>query len=87
MIGRILWLAATIIVAIVLLYISRFWPFDLWSWKGLFGIKSLPPGGNLVARWLRGTPLSQLDLLIWISAVFMVLTWLEKLYHRLTPDK
>ena len=46
MIGRILWLAATIIVAIVLLYISRFWPFDLWSWKGLFGIKSLPPGGN-----------------------------------------
>ncbi|MDH3667868.1 MAG: hypothetical protein OEN23_13155 [Paracoccaceae bacterium] len=41
-------------VGIVLVYISRFWEFDLWSREGLFGVATLPPGGDLLARWLRG---------------------------------
>ncbi|EEE36099.1 conserved hypothetical protein [Rhodobacteraceae bacterium KLH11] len=74
----------TVCAAIVLLYLSRFWIFDLWGRPGLFGLRSLPPGGNLVARWVRGTPLAQFDLIIWVCGVFLVLTWLEKLYHQLT---
>ncbi len=80
---RIFWLLITALIGISLLYISRFWLFDLWSRDGLFGIKALRPQGGLLALWLRGTPLAPFELLIWISGVFMALTWLEKFYHRL----
>ena len=84
MIRRLIWLVITAIVAIALLYISRFWVFDLWPRPGLFGLRELPPQGGLLARWLRGTPFAQFELLIWTCGVFLVLTWLENLYHRLT---
>ncbi len=84
MIKRLTWLLITALVAFVLFYMSRFWVFDLWSRPGLFGLRALPPDGNLLARWLRGTPLAQFDLIIWVCGTFILLTWLEKLYHKLT---
>ena len=70
------------VVTIILLYLSRFWVFDFWTRAGLFGIAELRPDGGLLARWLRGTPFAPFELLIWACGVFMVLTWLQKLWDR-----
>ena len=83
MITRIVWMALTIIVAIVLLYLSRFWVFDLWGREGLFGVKELRPQGGLLSGWLRPIGLAPFELIIWVVGVFLVLTGLENLYGRL----
>lgn len=77
-------LVVTTFVALVLFYISRFWPFQLWSREGLFGIGELRPTGGLLARWLRGTDFAAFELIIWIVAVFLILTLLQKLFDRLS---
>jgi hypothetical protein len=79
---RVLSLLIVAIVTIILLYLSRFWVFDLWSRAGLFGVTELRPDGGLLARWLRGTPFAPFELLIWACGVFVVLTWVQKLYDR-----
>jgi len=84
---RIFWMALTLIAAAVMLYLSRFWVFDLWGRGGLFDIKELRPQGGLLARWLRGTPFAPFELLIWIGGVFAILTWLEKAYGLLSKGK
>ncbi len=66
----------------ILLYISRFWVFEWWERPGLFDLKALPPTGNLVQRWLRGTEFAPYDLLIWVIAVFLFLTILQKFYDH-----
>lgn len=66
-------------VAIALFYISRFWPFDLWtrqSWLAQIGLR---PQGALLQSWLRGTSFAQFELLIWVAASFLILSWTEKL--------
>ena len=83
---RIIWMLITAALAVSLLYISRFWMFELWSRDGLLGIKALRPKGGLLAVWLRGTPMAPFELLIWMCGVFMALTWVEKLYNRLMPS-
>ena len=79
---RIFWLVLTAAVGITLLYISRFWIFDLWRREGLFDVASLPPGGDLLARWLRGTPLAPFELVVWIVVSFLILTALQRVYDR-----
>ena len=76
---RIFLLSLIAIVGIVMLYLSRFWFLDLWPRQGLFGIRDLRPGGGLLDRWLRGTDFRPFELLIWACAVFLILTWLQKL--------
>ena len=80
---RVVGIIAAILVGILLLYISRFWMFDLWGRDGLFGIKELRPNGGLLARWLRGTGLGPYELIIWAGLVFMGLAYLQKAYDRL----
>lgn len=70
----------TILVCLILLYISRFWIFDLWPRSGLFGIKELRPNGGLLARWLRGTGFGPYELVIWAVLVFLSLTYLQKAF-------
>ena len=84
---RIFWMIVTIIVAAILAYLSRFLVFDLWGRGGLFGVQELRPQGGLLGRWLRGTPFQPFELIIWFIAMFLVLTWLEKAYDRLTKKK
>ena len=79
---RILSLLVVAIVTVILVYLSRFWIFDLWSRAGLFGVQDLRPQGGLLARWLRGTPFAPFELLIWACGVFVVLTWVQKLMDR-----
>lgn len=75
----------------VLLYLSRFWIFDLWDRPGLFGWKQLPPNGGLLNRWLRQMNFEVADLrflvnyelLIWAIGAFLVLTALQKLFDKL----
>ena len=71
------------IVGIVLLYVSRFWMFNLWERPGLFGLKELPPQGGLLQRWLRGTDLAPFELLIWFIVGFLALTAMQKIFEKL----
>lgn len=84
---RVFWLLVITAIAIVMLYLSRFWFLDLWGREGLFGIAELRRGGGLLARWLRGTVAAPFELLIWVVGVFIALTYLQKFYDWLTPPK
>ncbi len=83
-----LFLILTALLALALFYVSRFWFLSLWPRGGLFGVEALPPQGGLAARWLRGTEAAPFELLLWAVGCFLVLTWAQKLYDRLTqtPD-
>ncbi len=71
-------------VGLGLWYSSRFWFLELWDRPGLFGWSALPPGGDLLRGWLRGTPAAPLDLLIWAVATFLALTLVQRLFDRST---
>jgi hypothetical protein len=83
---RILPLAVVTFVAVILVYISRFWFLQLWSGPGLFGWRELPPQGGLLGRWLRGTDFAPFELLIWAGLCFLALTFLQKLFGRFKQD-
>ena len=80
---RMIGIVVATIAGILLLYLSRFWVFSLWSRDGLLGIKELRPGGGLLARWLRGTDFAPLELIIWAILVFLALTYLQRIMDRL----
>ena len=83
---RVLLLVFVLLVGAIMLYLSRFWFLDLWPRSGLFGFRELRPDGGLLARWLRGTPFVQFELLIWVVGVFMSLTFLQKVIDFISPD-
>ena len=87
MMKRIVILLIVAVIGVVMLYLSRFWMFELWGRPGLFGIQDLRPNGGLLARWLRGTPFAPFELLIWATGVFLILTWVQKLVDFLTQPK
>ena len=72
------------ILALCFAYLGRFWIFDLWGRPGRFGWSTLRPQGDLIATWLRGTPLRPFDLMIWAIGVFLALTLLQNIINRLT---
>lgn len=80
---RVILLFWVFLVGAIMLYLSRFWFLDLWPRSGLFGWEQLRPGGDLIRRWLRGTPFAPFELLIWAAGVFIVLTWIQKLVDRI----
>ncbi|MEL6886994.1 MAG: hypothetical protein AAFP87_20990 [Pseudomonadota bacterium] len=82
---RIVWLTVAAVTAAILLYVSRFWDFRLWSRDGLFGVEALRPQGGQVGQWVRGTDLEPFELLIWAVGAFILLTVLQKLYDLLNP--
>ncbi|MEM8748783.1 MAG: hypothetical protein AAGF28_00665 [Pseudomonadota bacterium] len=77
---RVIGLLLAALATLVLLYLSRFWFFSWWDRPGLFELKSLPPQGGLLARWLRGTDFSSMELVIWAVGAFLVLTALQKIF-------
>ncbi len=87
MTDRILSLLLVALVALCLFYVSRFWDFRLWDNSGLFGIKALRPQGGLVAVSLCGTPLAPYELIVWAIGSVLILTWLQKLFDKVTPNE
>ncbi|MEP4249582.1 hypothetical protein [Tateyamaria sp.] len=81
---RIITMAIAAFLAAVMFYLSRFWFLSLWPRSGLFGIEELRPQGGLLARWLRGTEAAQFELIIWAIGCFLVLTFAQSIYDRLT---
>ncbi|MCY4301853.1 MAG: hypothetical protein OXC68_09005 [Aestuariivita sp.] len=79
------WFAVLIvlIVTILLLYISRFWPIELWGRRSFLGELGFRPGGGLLRHVLRGTPLAQFELIIWAVGGFLVLSLVEKIVSRI----
>lgn len=67
------------IIAVALLYISRFWPVELWARDGMLSDLGLRPQGGLLQFWLRGTDFAAFDLVIWSIVVFVTLTVAEKI--------
>ncbi|MFK7870571.1 MAG: hypothetical protein AB8B58_15190 [Roseobacter sp.] len=84
---RALMLVVATLLAAIFFYVSRFWDFALWARPGLLGWDQLPPQGGLVARWLRGTDAAPFELLIWAVGCFLVLTFAQKIFDRLTRGK
>ena len=82
---RVFFLLLVALLGLIMLYLSRFWVFDLWSRSGLFGLAELRPNGGLLARWLRGTPFAPFELLIWAASVFLILTYLQKIVDFFSP--
>lgn len=83
---RILLLLITAVLAIVLLYVSRFWFLDLWPRDGLFGIAELRPGGGLLGRWVRGTQFAPFELLIWAVGGFLILSFVQRVLDFLSSS-
>ena len=68
------------LLALVLLYLTRFWPFtDWWGNDGLFGVKELHRNGDLLTRELRGTPYQVFSLLFWLAGGCLLLSLLQAL--------
>ena len=86
MIRRVILMLITAAIGVVFYYISRFWDFRFWDREGLFGVEAIRPQGGLLARWLRGSDFAPFELMIWVVAVFLVLTVLQWLFDRL-PSK
>lgn len=87
MIRRIVLMAITATLGVIAYYLSRFWDFRLWDREGLFGVEALRPQGGLLARWLRGTDFAPFELMIWVAGVFIALTFLQKIFDRISPNK
>ena len=81
---RVVTLALIALLALVLFYLSRFWFLSLWPRPGLLGWDVLRPQGGLLGQWLRGTMAAPFELLIWAVGCFVVLTWAQKLFDRVT---
>lgn len=79
MIRRIALLALMAGITAVLVYASPWWPFEWWTRGGMLG---LPPGGDLVGEWLRGTAWAPFDLIAWGIASILLLTALRKMLER-----
>lgn len=79
---RLLALLLVICVAAGLLYVSRFWPFELWSRQSWLGQAGWRPQGGMLMQWLRGTQFAQFELLIWVVGSFIVLSVSEKVAQR-----
>jgi hypothetical protein len=87
MFGTILKIVLVCIITIVLLYISRFWPVELWARRGsMLSDLGLRPQGGLLRIWLRGTGFTAFELVIWSVLAFVTLSLLEKLNGRLGPS-
>ena len=41
---------------------------------------------DFLGRWLRGTPLAPIELMIWACGAFVILTWLERLFARFNKN-
>jgi hypothetical protein len=39
-----------------------------------------------LGRWLRGTSLAPIELMIWACGAFVILTWLERLFARFNKN-
>ena len=76
---RIFGLLAVVALTLILLYASRFWIWSApWSNDGLFGLKLLSPRGDVVRAWLRGTPFSELAIVIWGCGAILLLSLLQR---------
>ena len=77
---RIFWLIVATALTAIFYYLSRFWSHRFWDRDGLLGFKELRPQGGLVDVWLRGTQFQPFELIIWAIGIFILLTWVQKLY-------
>ena len=84
MLTRIMGLSLATALALVLLYLSAWWPFEWWGRDGLFGIEILRPQGDLVEHWLRGTALARFDELIWLGGGMLLLSLVQAIWSRVT---
>ena len=81
--ARLFGIIVAISLTFIFAYLSRFWVFAWWGREGLFGIEALLRGGDLWRRWMNDLDLGTYDIVLWIVAVFIALTLLQKLWDRI----
>jgi len=70
-------------LTLLLLYASRFWIWRApWGNDGLFGFKLFHPLGNVVHRWVQGTPFAEMSLVVWGCGAIIFLSILQWLVCR-----
>jgi hypothetical protein len=82
LIRRVLSLASIFALSAFLVYLSRFWIFDLWGREGLFGVRILSPRGDILGTQLRGTALAPFALLLWAIGVFVLMTVIQGIVDK-----
>lgn len=81
---HLLGIAAVVLLALVLLYMTRFWPFTgWWGNEGLLGYKDLSRHGDFLTHQLRGTPFQAFSLLFWLAGGVLALSLLQTLATRI----
>jgi hypothetical protein len=81
---HLLGIAIVVLLALVLLYLTRFWVFtDWWGNEGLWGFKDLSRHGDFLTRQLRGTPWQPFSLLLWLAGGFLALSLLQTVAARI----
>jgi hypothetical protein len=86
MLGRMVGLTLAVSVGAIFFYLSRFWTFQLWPKEGFLGIANLRPKGGLLRHWLRGSDFVPFELLLWACAVFLLLSFLQRV-HKLFASR
>ena len=86
LVTRILGLLLAVGLLVILAYLSRYWDFRWWSRDGLAGVEALRPQGDLVRRWLRGTPFSPFDVVLWGVGGFLLLSLAQSAWRRISRD-
>ena len=80
--GRlILCFIVTLFCVPVILYLSPFWPFQLWTNQHWLADLGLHPRGNMITRWSRQLGVGPFAILIW-GAVSLVLLELAQKIRR-----
>ena len=83
-ITNLLGLCVVMLLALVLLYLTRFWIFsDWWGNEGLWGVKALSRQGDFLARQLGGTPYQPFALVLWLAGGLLALSLLQAIAARI----
>ncbi|MEM6588409.1 MAG: hypothetical protein AAF641_08185 [Pseudomonadota bacterium] len=63
----------------VILYLSPWWPFQLWTNQHWLAEWGLHPRGNMINRWVRGWGLGPFAILIWAAVSLFLLELAQRI--------
>lgn len=63
----------------VILYLSPWWPFQLWTNQHLLVDWGLHPRGNMISRWLRPWGLGPFAILVWAAVSLLMLELAQRI--------
>lgn len=71
--------AVTLLCVPVILYLSPFWPFQLWTNQHWLAQWGLHPRGDMIARWARQWGVGPFGLLLWAGVSLVLLELAQRI--------